>query len=194
MWLVRSAKPQPSVSTRCYFTRDTIDGRDFFLSTPPSSSSHLASLVFFSVLRIWSGLLSASLDTVTHHTTLTMLAIRSLSARQCLRAAPRAATWSVAVRTNHQPPKPYWSANTPFNQNQRFYSTTGDRVAKYEGTKDAKVRLFSAPGSTCGKAAFAAARQCRPMCTRQARRSSHGSWPAQFIHTYIARRATTSSP
>ncbi|TQV93171.1 hypothetical protein V2A60_003510 [Cordyceps javanica] len=47
-----------------------------------------------------------------------MLAIRSLSTRQCLRAAPRAATWSVA--------------------NQRFYSSTGDRVAKYEGTKDAK--------------------------------------------------------
>ncbi|KAM3463752.1 hypothetical protein MY5147_003698 [Beauveria neobassiana] len=47
-----------------------------------------------------------------------MLAIRSLSARQCLRAAPRAATWSVA--------------------NQRFYSTPSDRVAKYEGTKDAK--------------------------------------------------------
>ncbi|OAR01337.1 hypothetical protein LLEC1_04588 [Akanthomyces lecanii] len=47
-----------------------------------------------------------------------MLAIRSLSARHCLRAAPRAATWSVA--------------------NQRFYSTPGDRVAKYEGTKDAK--------------------------------------------------------
>ncbi|KAM3546286.1 hypothetical protein ARSEF1564_000774 [Beauveria bassiana] len=47
-----------------------------------------------------------------------MLAIRSLSARQCLRAAPRAATWSVA--------------------NQRFYSTPSDRVAKYEGTQDAK--------------------------------------------------------
>ncbi|PMB70780.1 Isocitrate dehydrogenase [NAD] subunit 2, mitochondrial [Beauveria bassiana] len=45
-----------------------------------------------------------------------MLAIRSLSARQCLRAAPRAATWSVA----------------------RFYSTPSDRVAKYEGTQDAK--------------------------------------------------------
>ncbi|KAM3561975.1 hypothetical protein MY1884_002071 [Beauveria asiatica] len=47
-----------------------------------------------------------------------MLAIRSLSARQCLRAAPRAATWSVA--------------------NQRFYSTPSDRVAKYEGTQDSK--------------------------------------------------------
>ncbi|ATY64577.1 isocitrate dehydrogenase subunit 2 [Cordyceps militaris] len=47
-----------------------------------------------------------------------MLAIRSLSARQCLRAAPRAATWSVA--------------------NQRFYSSAGDRVAKYEGVQDAK--------------------------------------------------------
>ncbi|OAA62351.1 isocitrate dehydrogenase subunit 2 [Cordyceps fumosorosea ARSEF 2679] len=47
-----------------------------------------------------------------------MLAIRSLPVRQCLRAAPRAATWSVA--------------------NQRFYSSAGDRVAKYEGTKDAK--------------------------------------------------------
>ncbi|KAJ3487038.1 hypothetical protein NLG97_g6495 [Lecanicillium saksenae] len=47
-----------------------------------------------------------------------MLAIRSLSARQCLRAAPRAATWSVA--------------------NQRFYSTPNDRVAKYNGTKDAQ--------------------------------------------------------
>ncbi|KAJ2977773.1 hypothetical protein NQ176_g4184 [Zarea fungicola] len=49
-----------------------------------------------------------------------MLAIRSLSARQCLRAAPRAATWSCCCR------------------NQRFYSSAGDRVAKYEGTKDAK--------------------------------------------------------
>ncbi|KAM3516305.1 hypothetical protein MY11210_000064 [Beauveria gryllotalpidicola] len=47
-----------------------------------------------------------------------MLAIRSLSARQCLRAAPRAATWSIA--------------------NQRFYSTPSDRVAKYEGIQDAK--------------------------------------------------------
>ncbi|KAJ6789283.1 hypothetical protein PWT90_02149 [Aphanocladium album] len=47
-----------------------------------------------------------------------MLAIRSLSARQCLRAAPRAATWSVA--------------------NQRFYSAPSDRVAKYNGTKDAQ--------------------------------------------------------
>ncbi|TFB03293.1 Isocitrate dehydrogenase [NAD] subunit 2 [Trichoderma ghanense] len=47
-----------------------------------------------------------------------MLAIRSLSspARQCLRAAPRAAaTWSISAK--------------------RFYSQ--ERVAKYEGTKDA---------------------------------------------------------
>lgn len=29
-----------------------------------------------------------------------MLALRSLAPRQCLRAAPRAAAWSVAVRTN----------------------------------------------------------------------------------------------
>ncbi|CEJ84060.1 Putative Isocitrate dehydrogenase subunit 2 [[Torrubiella] hemipterigena] len=47
-----------------------------------------------------------------------MLAIRSLAPRQCLRAAPRAAAWSVA--------------------NQRFYSASGERVAKYNGTKDAQ--------------------------------------------------------
>ncbi|KAK3182337.1 NAD-dependent isocitrate dehydrogenase [Lecanicillium sp. MT-2017a] len=47
-----------------------------------------------------------------------MLALRSIPARQCLRAAPRAATWSVA--------------------NKRFYSAPSDRVAKYEGTKDSK--------------------------------------------------------
>ncbi|KAF5020153.1 hypothetical protein F66182_7823 [Fusarium sp. NRRL 66182] len=50
-----------------------------------------------------------------------MLAIRALqtpATRQALRAAPRAAaTWTV------------------YN---RFYSTSGDRVAKYNGTKDAK--------------------------------------------------------
>ncbi|CAG9944378.1 unnamed protein product [Clonostachys rosea f. rosea IK726] len=51
-----------------------------------------------------------------------MLSLRAFSSplpRQCLRAAPRAAaTWSIS--------------------NQRFYSSAGDRVAKYEGTKDSK--------------------------------------------------------
>ncbi|EGX92798.1 isocitrate dehydrogenase subunit 2 [Cordyceps militaris CM01] len=68
-----------------------------------------------------------------------MLAIRSLSARQCLRAAPRAATWSVAVRTNEQLPQSRFGLLTrESKQNQRFYSSAGDRVAKYEGVQDAK--------------------------------------------------------
>ncbi|KAL1842194.1 hypothetical protein VTJ49DRAFT_5881 [Mycothermus thermophilus] len=56
-----------------------------------------------------------------------MFALRSVAApvqRQCFRAAPRAAT-SFAL------------------QNQRLYSTQQDRVAKFDGKKDAQVsKLF----------------------------------------------------
>lgn len=75
-----------------------------------------------------------------------MLAIRAFNSpasRQALRAAPRAAaTWAVYV--SEQQPRPNLqrraAISNPPLQN-RCYSTAGDRVAQYKGTKDSNVRF-----------------------------------------------------
>lgn len=75
-----------------------------------------------------------------------MLAIRAFNSpasRQALRAAPRAAaTWAVYV--SEQQPRPNLqqraAVSNPPLQN-RCYSTAGDRVAQYKGTKDSNVRF-----------------------------------------------------
>lgn len=182
--------------TGCYFiTRDTIDGLDFFLPTPPPSSSHLASLVFFSVLRIWSGLLSASLPRRSNPSHHIHNAGHSLSFRQamparcpprchlvcCCKDEPPTTQNRIGLLTLHEPEP----AILLYPRRPR---------CQVRGHQGCQGTTFLLPAQPVTKLLSRLRDNAdRRVQDRLGGRAMAFRWPI-FIHTYTAYRATTSSP